>query len=761
MPGPSYDFVITGRDQSGGAWESLAKQAKQANENLAKLVDPVHELQAVAEKAEAVFKGFLGFEAIRRFTAFHKSVQDSVGAIKAQADAVGFSTSALQAYQAAFRSANVAGEAGQAMLANFNVALGRAAQGDKEAAEAFQQLGVRIFDASGRVRENTTLLTEASRAILGLNDITAQATVSKTLFSKAGAQAVPVLREFARGLGDLDRAAKDAGQTLNRETIETFDKLKNQADEASIRVRNLYAAVAAPIHFEAIQTLSRLFANLAENIKNGALNFAGLVALLANPGGYIAMLGSGTPLKALQDDVATKRSQLAERERNLAGMDPNHAARATIVADVAKRRAELADLESRLQRAHHMATVSGKATAPIDDPDNMGVIFSPTGNRFAPVKPAGGGGERDRIGEGLRQVAAEAENAKEAYERLRAAAAKAISIEDLQREVDLQKKIADELAKIGKYKQDDPRIPQLKEKITLHEQYEFKIKSLEAALKFADQVERQFGDGQRGLLETQKKLNDAYATGRLSLEALTIAKREAAEKAEDMRLKLEGEKGGFDGLVAGMQYAANQWERNNRSFQQGQRLFEGVMSSMDQAINEFVQSGEINFNKLLQSFVSMIIQMEMRAAAANIWGAITGGKTNAGIGGGLLGGLFGGGGDGTASGLFDGLFTSTQGSPFMFADGGRPPVGQASIVGEEGPELFIPDSAGTIVPNHALTGGGTTVVVQQTNHFGSDVSRAEMETWAGVIERRSVSGAIAGVLEMKRAGGNYRRALKA
>lgn len=47
-----------------------------------------------------------------------------------------------------------------------------------------------------------------------------------------------------------------------------------------------------------------------------------------------------------------------------------------------------------------------------------------------------------------------------------------------------------------------------------------------------------------------------------------------------------------------------------------------------------------------------------------------------------------------------------------FADGGSPPVGVPSIVGENGPELFIPSQSGTIVPNSKM--GGTTVVVQQT-----------------------------------------------
>lgn len=34
-----------------------------------------------------------------------------------------------------------------------------------------------------------------------------------------------------------------------------------------------------------------------------------------------------------------------------------------------------------------------------------------------------------------------------------------------------------------------------------------------------------------------------------------------------------------------------------------------------------------------------------------------------------------------------------------FEAGGRPPVGVASIIGERGPELFVPDQAGTIIPN--------------------------------------------------------------
>ena len=49
-----------------------------------------------------------------------------------------------------------------------------------------------------------------------------------------------------------------------------------------------------------------------------------------------------------------------------------------------------------------------------------------------------------------------------------------------------------------------------------------------------------------------------------------------------------------------------------------------------------------------------------------------------------------------------------------FAKGGRPPVGRPSIVGEEGAELFVPDQAGTIVPNDKL-GMGTKAVTVNFN----------------------------------------------
>ncbi len=58
-----------------------------------------------------------------------------------------------------------------------------------------------------------------------------------------------------------------------------------------------------------------------------------------------------------------------------------------------------------------------------------------------------------------------------------------------------------------------------------------------------------------------------------------------------------------------------------------------------------------------------------------------------------------------------------------FANGGRPPVGKPSIVGERGPELFVPNTSGTIVPNGKFGGGGgATNVVVNVDAKGSSAS---------------------------------------
>lgn len=108
------------------------------------------------------------------------------------------------------------------------------------------------------------------------------------------------------------------------------------------------------------------------------------------------------------------------------------------------------------------------------------------------------------------------------------------------------------------------------------------------------------------------------------------------------------------------------------------------------------------------------------------------------------------------SSLFSGWFGGGK------ASGGPVSAGTAYMVGERGPELFLPGASGAIVPNHALGGGGGNVY--HIDARGTDegvVQRLQAALFAlagpGVVERRALA-AHAGTL---RRGGGAARALGA
>ena len=127
-------------------------------------------------------------------------------------------------------------------------------------------------------------------------------------------------------------------------------------------------------------------------------------------------------------------------------------------------------------------------------------------------------------------------------------------------------------------------------------------------------------------------------------------------------------------------------------------MFNSLTNTMSNAIATFVKTGKINFGDLATSMISDMLRIQAQAMASR-----------------ALSSLFG-------MGSGDGIFTGgamTPGGAYgpsygAFASGGSPADGVPSLVGENGPELFVPSRSGTIVPNNQLgstlagMGGGTT-----------------------------------------------------
>lgn len=114
---------------------------------------------------------------------------------------------------------------------------------------------------------------------------------------------------------------------------------------------------------------------------------------------------------------------------------------------------------------------------------------------------------------------------------------------------------------------------------------------------------------------------------------------------------------------------------------QARTYFETFTRGAEDAFVRFVQTGKLSFKDLANSLIADFARIQAKKALAAIFS--------------------GGGGGGSIFGSI--------GKIFGFANGGNPAVGVPAIVGENGPELFIPRNAGTIVPNNQAFGGGQTI----------------------------------------------------
>jgi lambda family phage tail tape measure protein len=119
----------------------------------------------------------------------------------------------------------------------------------------------------------------------------------------------------------------------------------------------------------------------------------------------------------------------------------------------------------------------------------------------------------------------------------------------------------------------------------------------------------------------------------------------------------------------------------------GEQAFVSVTQNLETALDQFVQTGKLSFSDLARSIISDLIKIQLRAQATAIF-------KGSGLGD-LLGGFFGGGGSSPAFGS-----TAFWGGR---AEGGDVSSSNSYMVGERGPELFVPKTSGTVIPNNKLS----------------------------------------------------------
>ncbi|MBN4046384.1 hypothetical protein JYU02_00105 [bacterium AH-315-P15] len=153
-----------------------------------------------------------------------------------------------------------------------------------------------------------------------------------------------------------------------------------------------------------------------------------------------------------------------------------------------------------------------------------------------------------------------------------------------------------------------------------------------------------------------------------------------------------------DKMSEGLTQAARRMTKTgNAASEAFGEAFESTLGNLKSAFVDFARTGELNVRDMVNAIIADLARISFDSFIKGPLEGLFNFFSKSLLGG--FGNNFGGGGGGSGD--------KALGGPVSF---GRP-----YIVGEQGRELFVPETSGRIIPNHQLGGGSIILNVQATD----------------------------------------------
>jgi len=177
------------------------------------------------------------------------------------------------------------------------------------------------------------------------------------------------------------------------------------------------------------------------------------------------------------------------------------------------------------------------------------------------------------------------------------------------------------------------------------------------------------------ILSSQQDLDIALSRLKTQQELVTLNKQENMKDVDR------------EAAAARIQYLDKQREAvimQREELKRLQDMNQSVFNNMGNAIDNFVRTGKLSFKDLTRSIIQDLISIAMKAQMMAMFKGFS---------------FFGGGGLGGSAQFESDINTSGFNLAGARASGGPVSNGSAYLVGEQGPEIFVPQGSGTILPN--------------------------------------------------------------
>jgi hypothetical protein len=218
------------------------------------------------------------------------------------------------------------------------------------------------------------------------------------------------------------------------------------------------------------------------------------------------------------------------------------------------------------------------------------------------------------------------------------------------------------------------------------------------------------------MLDLERQMEDAVtrqdAARQDSLRLQMATEKNRHEQAmKNLGREIDFQENLRNSTKAGARAAIENAKKISEPFYVAEQATASFFSNMNSALDNFVETGKFKFGSFAKSVIADLAKIALKAAATKLFTMI--GKS-------ILGGL---------------------------AAGGPAMANKPYIVGEQGPELFVPNSAGSIMTNASMNKnagiGGASPVVNNITNITNNISAIDSRSVAQMFveNRKSLLGA--------------------
>ena len=638
---------------------NISKAASNLGSNASKMQKSLQSIErsvkSTSDNLNALRDAFLVTEGIR----IGKAALDYASSLGEVSQQIGITVKDLQVYRYAGSQVGVSNEEMEKGLGKLTQTLGKAQLGSKSSADVFSALGVSIRKSGGDLKSTSDILPELANAISRIQDPAQRAAVEVALFGRAGQKLDTLLAGGSDAINEMAKRATDLGMVMS-------DDLANSADAAADRIGELKMQLEANISRVVAENAGSILslANSIAYLTGKAVEFIGqnprLVAALAGAaaGSRFGLPGAGVGAVGgyLAGDAAANSSADGNMDVRFRTGQLNNATKELNARLAAQKSSSLVSFRSST------STTGGTVQSALAELRKQRSLLAQARKGKPAAAPAAASTLSDLDlpqimasgGGGGSKAKTDAEKLLETYKKQNEELAKATV--EWQRQLQI-----DALRNQGMNLSADL----LQDQYDIEEKFPQRVKETneEYAKRIAVALNAKQAISQQSAIADIGKnpieiTGDAKARIDNAWSTISTKAKETTSYVQEMAKTINGDLDyGLKGLIR------------------------GFGSLQDVAINVLANIGD--------------------AILDNLFAGINGPDGSGGIGGaiaGAIGGLFG---------------KKVPGK----AVGGPVAGGSMYMVGERGPELFVPNAGGRIVPNHALSG------VQRAINAGNDNSR--------------------------------------